>query len=165
MLDERYDAAFILKLVALAVPLIVDRDEDATVQECELPESLGQRVEAVFNRFVNLRVWLERDFRAAALRRSGDFQLTGWITALVTLLVDLFVAPDLEVQALRQRVDDGDAYSVETARDFVAVVIELATGVQDRQDDFRSGFATGVSVHRNPTTVVHDGDRVIDVDG
>ena len=164
MLDERDDAAFVLELVALAVALIVDRDEDAAVQECEFAESLGQRVEAVFGRLENLRVWLERDLRAAALRRPGDFELAGWIAALVTLLVDLAVAPDLEVEALGQRVDDGDADAVQTARDFVAVVIELAASVQDRQHDFRSGLAAGVAVDRNPAAVVDDGDRVVDVD-
>ena len=72
VLDERDDAAFVLKLVALAVALVVDRDEDAAVEERELAKALRQRVEAVFDRFENLRVWLERDFGAAALRRAGD---------------------------------------------------------------------------------------------
>src|SRR6188474_2367979 len=99
VLDERGDAAFILKLVVLAVSLIVDRDEDAAIQERELAESLGQRVEAVLGRFENLRVWPERDFRAPPLRRPCDFELTDRVAALVTLLVDLLVAPDLEIES------------------------------------------------------------------
>ena len=55
MLDERDDAALVLELVALAVALVVDRDENAAVEEGELPESLGERVEAVFGRFEDLR--------------------------------------------------------------------------------------------------------------
>ena len=44
--DERRDPAFVVKLVALAVALVVERDEDAAVQERELAQALRQDVEA-----------------------------------------------------------------------------------------------------------------------
>ena len=75
VLDERDDAAFVLELVALAVALVVDRDEDAAVQERELAQALRERVEAVFRRLEDLRVGLERDLRAAALRGAGDLEV------------------------------------------------------------------------------------------
>jgi hypothetical protein len=75
MLDERNDAAVVLKLVALSVPLIIDGDEDAAIQKGELAETLGERVEAVLGRLENLRVGFERDFCAASLRRSGDLEI------------------------------------------------------------------------------------------
>ena len=56
--------------------------------------------------------------------------------ALVALLVDLAVAPDLELEPLGQRVDDRHADAVQAARDLVAVVVELAAGVQHGQHDF-----------------------------
>ena len=74
------------------------------------------------------------------------------------------VPPDLELHRFGQRVHDRHADAVQSARHLVAVVVELAAGVQDRQDDFRSGLAAGVAVNRNAATVVDDGDRVIDMD-
>ena len=59
------------------------------------------------------------------------------IAAVVALLVDLAVAPDLELERLRQRVHDRHADAVQTAGDLVAVVVELAAGVQHGQHDFR----------------------------
>ena len=44
--DERDDAALVVELVALAVALVVERDEDAAVQERELAQPLRERVEA-----------------------------------------------------------------------------------------------------------------------
>src|SRR4030095_8242727 len=89
MLDERHDAAVVLELVALAVALVVDRDENAAVEERELAKPLRQRIEAVLVRLEDLRIDLERDLRAAALCRPGDFKRFDWRTALVALLVYL----------------------------------------------------------------------------
>ena len=126
----------VLELVALAVALVVDGDEDAAVQERELAQALRERVEAVFGGLENLRVGLERDLRAAALRRAGDLEVGDRSAALVALLVDLAVAPDLEVEPLRQRVDHRHADAVQAARHLVAVVVELAAGVEHGQHDF-----------------------------
>jgi hypothetical protein len=65
MLDERDDAALVLELVALAVALIVQRDEDAAVEERELAQTLRQRVEAVFDRFEDLVSGLNVTLRPA----------------------------------------------------------------------------------------------------
>jgi hypothetical protein len=53
---------------------------------------------------------------------------------------------------------------VQTARDLVAVVVELAAGVQHGQHDFGRRLAALVHVDRNAAAVVDDGDRVVDVD-
>ena len=53
--DERDDAAFVVELVALAVALVVERDDDAAVQERELAQALGERVEAEDGRLEDLR--------------------------------------------------------------------------------------------------------------
>ena len=91
--------------MALAIALVVERDEDAAVQERELAQPLRQRVEAELGRLEDLRIRLERDLRAAAFGRAGHFQFAGRPPALVALLVDLSVAPDFEVERFRQRVD------------------------------------------------------------
>ena len=55
MLHERDDAAVVVELVALAVALVVERDENAAVQERQLAQALRQRVEAVDGRLENAR--------------------------------------------------------------------------------------------------------------
>src|SRR5262249_38735399 len=99
----------------------------------------------------------------ATLRRSGDLQIAERCAALVALRVHLPVPPDLEVEPFRQRVDHGDTDAVQTARDFVAVVVELAARVKHREYDFGRGLAARVPVDGNATAVVDDGDRVVDV--
>ena len=141
VLDEGDDPALVEELVRLAVALVVERDRHAAVQEGELAQPLGERVEAVLRRLEDLRVGLERDLRAALLRGPGDLEVGHRRAALVALLVDLAVAPDLQVEHLRQRVDDRHADAVQPARDLVAVVVELAAGVQHGQHDFGRGSA------------------------
>ena len=86
------------------------------------------------------------------------------VAALVGLHVDLLAAPDLEVEPLGQRVDHRHADAVQTARDLVAVVVELAAGVQHRQHDLGGRPAALVHVHRDAAAVVDDGHRAVEVD-
>ena len=58
--------------------------------------------------------------------------------------------------------DDTDA--VQAARHLVAVVVELAAGVQHREHDFGGRPAALVHVDGNAAAVVDDGDGVVDVD-
>ena len=87
----------------------------------------------------------------------------GGRAALVGLLVDLAVAPDFEVERLGQRIHDGDADAVQPARHLVAVVVELAAGVQHGEHDFRRRLAALVPIGRDAAAVVDDGDRPVDV--
>ena len=52
---------------------------------------------------------------------------------------------------------------MQTAGNLVAVVVELAAGVQHRQHDFGGRLAARVQVDRNAAAVVDDGDRAVDV--
>jgi hypothetical protein len=165
MLNKGSDAAVVLELVALAVAFVLNRDDDAAVQEGELAKSLRQGVETVVGRLEDLSVGLERDLRSPPLRSPGDFELSERCSALVALLIHLSVAPDLEIQSFGQRVDDRNADPVETTRNFVAVVVELAAGVQHGQHHFGGGFAAFVPIDRNSPPVVDNGDRPVYVDG
>src|SRR5690606_1500051 len=98
-------AAVVLEPVALAIALVVDGDEDAAVQKGKLAQPLGERVEAVLRRFEDLRIGPEGDLRTTLLRSARDLQRTCRHAALVALLIDLTVAPDLEIQPLGERVD------------------------------------------------------------
>src|SRR5688572_801532 len=125
VLDERHDAAVVLELVALAVALVVERDHDAAVQEREFPQSLRQRVEAVLGGLEDLGVGPERDLGAATLSCAGDLQIGQWCSALVALLIDVAVAPDLEIEPLGERIDHRHTDAVQPPGHLVAVVVEL----------------------------------------
>ena len=162
--DERDDAAFVVELVVLPIALVVERDQDAAVQERELAQALRQRVEAEDRGLEDLCVGLEGDLGAAPLGRAGHIERRRRDAALVRLLVDLAVAPDLEIERLRQRVDHRDADAVQAARHLVAVVVELAAGVQHRQHDFGGRLAAGVLIDRDAAAVVDHRERSVDVD-
>ena len=103
--DERGDPALVVELVALAVALVVERDEDAPVQERQLTQPLRERVEAEDRRLEDVGIRFEADLGAAPFRRAGRLEIAGRLPALVALLIDLGVAPDLEVERLGERID------------------------------------------------------------
>jgi hypothetical protein len=54
---------------------------------------------------------------------------------------------------------------VQSARHLVGAAVELSAGVELRQHHLgRGNLLDGMLVHRNAAAVVHDGDRVVDVD-
>ena len=102
--------------------------------------SSRSRFDSVSNENVGLledrRVRLEPDDRAVLLRRLARRQRAGRRAALLVALgPHLAAAPDLDLEPLAERVDDRDADAVQTARDLVGRVLELAAGVQDGQHD------------------------------
>ena len=110
-------------------------------------------------------IGFERDLRAAALRRAGDLDRRNRIAPLVALLIDLAVAPDLQIETLGERIHDRHANTVQTAGYLVRGVLEFAARVQHGQDDFGRRTAVRHRIDRNAAPVVDDGDRVVDVDG
>ncbi len=77
---------------------------------------------------------------------------------------------DLDVEPGRQRVDDGAADAVQTTGDGVPAAAELATGVQDREDDLDGGTAlAGHDVDGDAAAVVDHAHATVgeqgDVDG
>ena len=99
--------------------------------------------------------------------RLALLQLALGLAALVVLGPDVAVAADLEVERLRERVDDRDADAVQAAGDLVAAALaaELAAGVEHGEHDLgRRSLLLGVLVNRDPAAVVDDGDRLVRVD-
>jgi hypothetical protein len=79
--------------------------------------------------------------------------------------VDLAVAPDAQVEPVRQRVDHGHAHAVEAARDLVAVLVELTPGMELGHDDLgRRDALLGVDVHGDAAAVVAHRHRAVGVD-
>jgi hypothetical protein len=83
VLDERDDAAVVLELMALRFALVVERDENARVQECQLAETLSERVEAELDGLEDFLVGTERDLGAALLRGPGLPERTGGLCPIL----------------------------------------------------------------------------------
>ena len=80
-------------------------------------------------------------------------------------LVHVPVAVDRGVEPGRERVHDRDADAVESARDLVGVLVELAAGVEDGQDGLDRGLAGLLDpVHGDAPAVVLDRARAVLVD-
>ncbi len=139
---------------------------EALGQEGHLAEALLEDGAVVLDRLEDLEVRQEGDARAALVGLAALRQLGRRRPALVGLGVLVAVAPDGQVQPLRQRVDDRHADAVQAAGDLVAAAVaELAAGVQDGEDDL--GGRLLLLLHRvdgDPAAVVDDGDRVVRVD-
>ena len=176
MFHEALDAAFVFEQVALALAPLVDQfDLDAGVEEAQFAQALGQDVVVEFDVGEDLGVGQEAQLGAALGRRAHHLERVHRLAHRVFLLVVLAVAPDVEPQLRRQRVDHGNAHAVQAAGHLVAVVVELTAGVQHGHDDLGCGDAlflvdvgrdaAAVVGHRAGAVVVQGHDQVVAVPG
>ena len=154
-----------LDLLDLGVPPVGQRDPDARVQERELPQAVLQRLEAV------VEVREGRPSTPGTAPRpappAGRPDPVSGCHRLAALEADemlVAVAPDAQLQPLGERVDDADPDAVQAARHLVAVLVELAAGVQLGHDDLgRAHPLALVDADRDAAAVVADADRVVGV--
>ena len=94
---------------------------------------------------------LELALRRAARERHG---------------VELLAARHLDLELLRQRVDDRDADAVQAARGVVDLAVEFAARVQRGHDHFERGLGLelGVRVDGDAAAVVGDGQEAVGLD-
>jgi len=71
VLHEGGDAPLVLEAVLLPVPLVLEGDEGAAVQEGELAQPLGQGVEAEARGLEDLAVGLEGDLGSPTVGDAG----------------------------------------------------------------------------------------------
>src|SRR5581483_7774273 len=165
VLDELADAAGVVEGDLLLVPLVLDLDPEALVQERELAEPVGQDVEREGRDLEDLGIRLEPDRGAALGRLLAGLQLALRLAAVVPLRVEAAVPPDLQLEPLRQGVHDRHPDPVEAARHLVDRALELAPGVERGQDDLGGRLAGGlVDVDRDPAPVVDDGAAAVSVE-
>ena len=165
MCDELLQTALVLEGLDLAVALVGEIDAHAGVEERQLAQAFGEDVVVELDVGEDDRRRLEAHARTGAVGGAGDGQRRNRLAQAVFLLVELAIAMDGELQHLRKRVDDGDADTVQAARDFVGAVVELTARVQHGHDDFGGGTTFfGVDVDRDAAAVVLDGDGFVGVD-
>src|SRR3954452_3026700 len=105
----------------------------------------------------DFRIRLEADAGAAAVVDLAEIlELALGLAALKGHPVKFLAARDLDLEPRGQRVDDGDADTVQAARSLVDLGIEFAAGVQRAHDDFERGFfrKLWMRIDRNATAVV-----------
>src|SRR5579862_4970727 len=162
---ELGDAALVQELLAVARPLVEQREHESRVQVGQLVEPLGQDLRLVFGLVEDVRVGLERDGRPGLARLPRHAERRHALPALEPLGVALPVALDLDLEPFGERVDDRHPDTVEAARDLVAAAAELAAGVQHRHDDLDGRLADlGDVVDGNAAAVVGYGDAGVFMD-
>ena len=128
--DERDQPALELEVVVLGGALVADGDVEAGVEEGQLAQPTGERLEVVLGDLEDGGVGLERDLGAALV---GDPDLGHLLlgNALgVLLLVDLAAPLHLDRHPFREAVHARDAHAVQTAGDLVGAVLELPARVE-----------------------------------
>ncbi len=145
--------------------LVLQRDDEARVQERELAQTASEHVVLNLDLREDLVVGLEGDLRAGALGVADDLERSDGRAASVLLKVHVAFAFDLELEPLADRVDGADADAVETGGDLVAGVIELAPSVEDRHHDLGRADALRVHARGNAAAVVLDRETAVEVDG
>ena len=111
-----------------------------------------------------LRIGPETDRRAriGLADLAHDVELAAACAVDETHVVFGAAALDPHLEVLRQRVDDRDAHTVQSARKAVVLVRELAAGVQLREDELDAGHLfLRMHVDRHAATVVLDFERAV----
>ncbi len=76
------------------------------------------------------------------------------------------ISVDIELEIVRQGIDDRNADTVQTTRHLVRVGIEFPAGVKDCHDHFRRRLALAfVHIHGNATTIIGHRDALVAMDG
>ncbi|MPM16070.1 hypothetical protein SDC9_62444 [bioreactor metagenome] len=181
--DKALDAAGAGEVVFLAGALVVQANAHTIVQEREFAQALGQDLVVEVVVFLeDLGIGQEAHFGAALVGGADDLHgrdfhaVHGLDDAVLHLaarevdLVNLAVAAHHQLELDGQRVHARHAHAVQTARDLVAVLVELAARVQFGEGDFCGralGLVLVIHFHAggDAAAVVGHADRVVGVDG
>jgi hypothetical protein len=165
VLHEGADAALVLEYVAAFAAFVFQLDFQAGIEEGQLAQALGQDVVMELDIREDLGARLEAHLGAAAGGGAHLAQRIDRVAQRVFLFPQMAVALDGQFQLGAERVDDRDTDAVQTARDLVAVVVELAAGVQHGHHHF-GGRPTLLRMHRHrdAAAIVGHGYRSVAVD-
>ena len=168
VVDERGQAAFIMhnRFPRLAAPVVDQFEINAGIEERLFADASFQRVEIKFGHGKGFRRRQEGHFRSvAAVGVADNFQMLDHVAVGKGNHMLVPFAPDAQFKPGGKRVDDGNADPVQTARNLVGIVVELAARVQLGHNHFRRGNAFFlVHAYRNAATVVADGGGTVGIE-
>jgi hypothetical protein len=168
--DEVGDAAVVAVLHRARIALLVlelgalvgQRDGQAAVEERHLLEAPGERLEVVGGGLEDLVVGPEGDGGAGLGGGPALVQVRGGGAAQVLLRPQRALGLDRDGQPGGQRVDHGDADTVQAAGDRVAAAAELAAGVQHGEHDLDGRLVLARhDADRDAAAVVHDANAAV----
>ena len=152
-------------LALLPGPFVFKVDDYALVEIRHLPQTVFKPVVLKLHRFKNFGVGAESDCGAGSVGSAHYFEPFFRLAAVVNLFVVVAVLEHFHNKVGAQRVDDGNAHAVQTARHGIASPAELAAGVQFGQHDFHSRKPFFFDyARRYAPAVVGDGERAVGVD-
>ena len=153
-------------LVLLAA--VGQTDTHTCIQVCQLTHTVGQDLVLIHSLSKDTAVRPELYSRTCAFAFSvcaNHAHRSQWLTSRIILCVDLTITTNLYVQFSGECIHTAHTHTVQTARHLVAVLVELTTSVQYGHYHLqRALLLFWVNIHRNTTTVILYGDRVILVD-
>ena len=168
--DELLHPAAVMHLLALldSVTHVREHDIDAGIEESELAQAVLQRREIIFDVLEGGTGGKEGDFgaAAAALGFADHFERRHGLAMGEFDIMLLAVAPHLELQPARQRIDHGNTDAMQAARDLIGVLVEFSAGMQLGHDDLGrrhalalvdvDGYAASVVANRHGIVGVED---------
>jgi hypothetical protein len=166
-LDEARHAALAVEGALLAGAQVAEDHLDVAVEVAELAEAVGQDLEVDLDvEKISGSGWKV----TRVPRRSEGPTVSTAVTGSPRSKRTVWALPSRQmsrVSRVAEGVDDGHADAVQAAGDLVRAVVELAAGVQDREDDDRGVDGLAADLHRagrDAAAVVLDRDRVVGVD-
>ncbi len=167
ILTEKADKAFYSALkdeffrLFLGQPLIFDDDFDSLVEKGELPQPLGEYVEAEIDVVKNLYIGLEAEDRSPAAcfthHRHGDERCSPFIF----LMIDLSFAVHKYLAPFGEGVYDRNTHTMQSARYLVGILVELTSGMETGKDYFQGAYPLSLmEIHGNTASVVLNTDNV-----
>ena len=166
VLDEALDATGKREILLLALALVEQTDAHSVVQERELAKTLGEDLVVELDRAEYLGRCHEVDLGAALVGLAHDLERRNPDAVVELYAMDLTVAPHRQAQPVRQRIHDRHPDAMQTARNLVAVLIELAARMQFGHHDLGGGtsfLVVGVHIGGDSAAIVGDRDGIVGV--
>ena len=137
---------------------------NAAVQKCQVAQTVGKGAAVIDGIGENGPVGLESHFGTALVGIAEGIELSGGHAPGKFNAPGFAVAVNFHFHPIGKGVHAAYTHAVQTAGNFVAVVVEFTTGVEHGQHHFHSGLAFGfVHIHGDTAAVVQYGNTVVGV--
>ena len=157
--NKSANAAFVFEDVSLVGSLVAKGDAYTGVKERQLAQTLGENLVMELGVGKDFRAGMEADASAGFIRLADFFQRRLRLAQVVFLLVLEAFAVDGQLKLVGKRVHHRNANPVQATGYLVGVVVELAAGVQHREDNLGCGAAFFfVDADRDTTAVIRNAD-------